>query len=172
MSKSKTIDIDKLNDVFNVAERELNTTDIFDVVPINNSSETPQNASEDNQNAISNMSDKDDEIISIKTLKEDYFFIKESIKTNVKIGKEILDKIDIENSANDSEMIESISSLIKNINASLKDLSRIYKDIKEIEKLKNNSNQNINENANNANNTNIQNNILIHGTLDDILSKF
>jgi len=152
---NKKPDIEKLNALFNLASTELDK-EVFDVVPIKDNS----------LSTTEQMSDDDNEIISLKTMKEDYLFIKESIKDNVIVGQNILSKINTEEAISDPEMIESISSLIKNINSSLKDLSRIYKDIKEIEKGRTKTIEVAKEVPGQVNN------IIVTGTLDEILAKF
>lgn len=129
--------LEELENIFNLAEGVLedleddfDDTVEYEVIPMEN---TEILLEED-----SNL--EDGEIISLKTLREDYFFIKESIKNNVNLGKKLLDKAmesvdgDFEISP---EMIESISSLLKANNLSLKDLSKIYKEIKQVEQLRN-----------------------------------
>lgn len=141
--------IDKLNEVFDLTSEVLDSINIDDTTDTTNSTDrssikterslvvnenrTPKTLTEIN----SELNDYD--IISIKTLREDYNYIKESIISNVEFGKTLLNKA-MENISGDfevsPEMIESISSLIKANNSSLKDLSKIYKEIKDIENSK------------------------------------
>lgn len=176
--------INQLNDIFNLADEVLADIDL------DKNSETPEHIdplkSEDrdkieNERSLSVSEERTPEpievidseldeydIISIRTLRKDYNYIKESVIENVELGKKLLRKAmeDIEGDYDiNPDIIEAISSLIKANNTSLKDLSKIFKEIKEIENLKRKS---LNPNFNNGSETK---NFIFTGNLQSLLEK-